>query len=349
MGAERIGWAHAKRGAPQARDGPWRRGWGMASQIWGGGGGPPAKALVKLLPDGTAEVAVGVQDLGTGTKTVLAQVAAEELGLPLEAVRVVVGDTLATPFGPGSGGSVTLASTTPAVRGAARDALQPALWAGRLYARPARRVTADEFQRARAARSSIGHDPTRRAALPRGGGQDGQLYDRGPAAPAAPTPMARRSTPLARSLPRCEVNIETGQVRVDRVVAVHEIGRVVNPLTADEPGVRRDHHGAGLWRSWRSASSTPRTGLQLTANLEDYRIAHHRPTCPRSRSLFVDEADPGGQQRGQQGLGRAADHPAGRRAGQRRGRCHRRAGDRPAAHARSHPGSACALEKEAAK
>jgi CO/xanthine dehydrogenase Mo-binding subunit len=85
MGAERMGW-HDR----EARGGerPWRRGWGMASQIWGGGGGPPANATVKLLPDGTAEVMAGVQDLGTGTKTVVAQVAAEELGLPLDAVRV---------------------------------------------------------------------------------------------------------------------------------------------------------------------------------------------------------------------------------------------------------------------
>ncbi|NLD74819.1 MAG: xanthine dehydrogenase family protein molybdopterin-binding subunit, partial [Chloroflexi bacterium] len=89
MGAERIGWAdrHERR----RTDGPWRKGWGMASQLWGGGGGPPAKAIVKLLPDGTAEVQVGVQDLGTGTKTILTQVAAEELGLPLESVQVVVG------------------------------------------------------------------------------------------------------------------------------------------------------------------------------------------------------------------------------------------------------------------
>ena len=125
-------WVHsASRGmsrevAPHS-DGPWRRGWGMASQLWGGGGGPPANATVKLLPDGTAEVMAGVQDIGTGTKTIVAQVAAEELGLPLDAVRSVVGDTLSTPFGPGSGGSVTLASITPAVREAANDALQQML------------------------------------------------------------------------------------------------------------------------------------------------------------------------------------------------------------------------------
>jgi xanthine dehydrogenase YagR molybdenum-binding subunit len=123
IASERFGWED--RGAKDDKeDGPWRRGWGMASQIWGGGGGPPANAIVKLLPDGTAEVMVGVQDIGTGTRTVLTQVAAEELGLPLNAIHCVVGDSLPAPFGPGSGGSVTLASSTPAVRSACREALR---------------------------------------------------------------------------------------------------------------------------------------------------------------------------------------------------------------------------------
>ena len=52
----------------------------MASQIWGGDGGPPAQAMAKLLPDGTAVIITGTQDIGTGTRTVLAQIAAEELG-----------------------------------------------------------------------------------------------------------------------------------------------------------------------------------------------------------------------------------------------------------------------------
>ena len=57
-----------------------RRGIGMASQFWGGDGGPPAQAIAKLLPDGTAVILTGTQDIGTGTRTVLAQIAAEELG-----------------------------------------------------------------------------------------------------------------------------------------------------------------------------------------------------------------------------------------------------------------------------
>ena len=71
--------------SPLARDGHLRRGVGMASQLWGGDGGPPAQAIAKLLPDGTAVILTGTQDIGTGTRTVLAQIAAEELGYPLDA------------------------------------------------------------------------------------------------------------------------------------------------------------------------------------------------------------------------------------------------------------------------
>ena len=82
-GAQKIHWEDR----PPEGQGNKRRGRGMASQVWGGSGGPPAYALVKINPDGTATVISGTQDLGTGTKTVLAQIAAEELGLEMERSR----------------------------------------------------------------------------------------------------------------------------------------------------------------------------------------------------------------------------------------------------------------------
>ena len=87
-----------------------RRGFGMASQTWGGGGGPPAYAIVRLNPDGTVEVLAGTQDLGTGSRTVFAQIAAEVLGARLADVRVVLGDTERLPYSENSWGSITMAS-----------------------------------------------------------------------------------------------------------------------------------------------------------------------------------------------------------------------------------------------
>ncbi|MGE5335138.1 MAG: xanthine dehydrogenase family protein molybdopterin-binding subunit, partial [Nitrososphaerota archaeon] len=125
IGAERIGWETRdsdERRFPAGRDGHLRRGVGMASQLWGGEGGPPAQAIAKLLPDGTAVIITGTQDIGTGTRTVLAQIAAEELGYPLDRVRVELGETAHGVFSPASGGSMTLASVGPAVRMAATEA-----------------------------------------------------------------------------------------------------------------------------------------------------------------------------------------------------------------------------------
>src|SRR5690606_30128751 len=96
-----------------------RRGFGVAGSIWGDfGRGKAVVATVTVTRDGGVEVKNGLQDIGGGITTVVAQVVAEVLGRPLEAITVRIGDS---ELGPsvGSGGSVTTASVTPAVRAAA--------------------------------------------------------------------------------------------------------------------------------------------------------------------------------------------------------------------------------------
>jgi xanthine dehydrogenase YagR molybdenum-binding subunit len=99
-----------------------RRGVGFAAHDWAAGGGwPPAEVAVELQ-DGTAKVIVGVQDIGTGSRTALAQIAAEELGIAVEAIDMQLGDTKPGLYGPTSSGSTTLATIGPALREAARKA-----------------------------------------------------------------------------------------------------------------------------------------------------------------------------------------------------------------------------------
>ena len=95
---------------------------GLASQIWYGGGGPPSYAWVRIGSDGHAAVVTAGQDVGTGTRTALAQIAAEELALPLEHVTLSLGDTARGPYATLSAGSSTIPSLGPAVRAAAADA-----------------------------------------------------------------------------------------------------------------------------------------------------------------------------------------------------------------------------------
>ena len=99
-----------------------KRGVGMASQIWYGGGGPPSYAWIRVGSDGRATVVTAMQDIGTGTRTAMAQIAAEELGIPLDHVTVSLGDSARGPYASISAGSSTTPSMGPAVRAAAADA-----------------------------------------------------------------------------------------------------------------------------------------------------------------------------------------------------------------------------------
>src|SRR5467141_1307209 len=121
LGAEKFGWS---RRTPEVgsmkRDGL-TLGWGMAGCAWLAARFP-AEANVQLRDDGTVRVACGTQDIGTGTYTILAQLASQKTGVPLDKVEVALGDT-SLPEGPVSGGSMATASLVPAVFAAADNAI----------------------------------------------------------------------------------------------------------------------------------------------------------------------------------------------------------------------------------
>jgi xanthine dehydrogenase YagR molybdenum-binding subunit len=302
IGAQRSGWWGRSDSAREA--GPWRRGWGMASQIWGGGGGPPANAIVKLLPDATAEVLVGVQDIGTGTRTVLAQIAAEELGLPIAAVRVVLGDTQATPYGPTSAGSQTLPSAGPAVRAAARACLEQVL---DLAAQMLEAPDGGETLVVEGGEIIYQPDPRRRIPFQEVAAKMDGYTLVGDGA-RAPNPEAKRVNTFGAHFVQVEVNLETGQVRVLRLVAVHDVGRVINPMTAANQVYGGVAQGLGLGVMEERVIDGA-TGWQLTPNLETYKI----PTVmdvPVIDVTFVDRADAEANSVGAKGLGEPPIIPA---------------------------------------
>jgi xanthine dehydrogenase YagR molybdenum-binding subunit len=120
LGAERFGWKDKYR-KPGSSPGPLKTGVGCAGATWGGGG-QGTQAEARIHPDGSFEIRCGTQDLGTGTRTVIALVAADLLGLKPEQVMVRIGDTQYPPSG-GSGGSTTAASVAPAIFDACSKAL----------------------------------------------------------------------------------------------------------------------------------------------------------------------------------------------------------------------------------
>jgi xanthine dehydrogenase YagR molybdenum-binding subunit len=118
-GARAFGWESGRQGPSE--DGHLRRGVGMAAGMWGYPGDPRATVIVKLFADGSVNLNMGASDIGTGTKTVMAMVVAEELGVPLERIGIEHADTGTTQPAPASGGSQTMLVSAPAVRAAANE------------------------------------------------------------------------------------------------------------------------------------------------------------------------------------------------------------------------------------
>ena len=202
------------------------RGIGAASQIWFGGGGPPGYALVRVNKDGTASGLTATQDIGTGTKTALTQILAEELSFPINKVEIFLGDTQAELFAGGSGGSATLASMGPAVRSAALDAKMQILdAASQLLEAPSDILELkDGNVKITETGKTIGVDEIM--------GQLGDFMIVGKGA-RGPNPDGRAISTFGVQFAEVEVDLETGQVNVQRMIAVHESGKVVNPLMVE--------------------------------------------------------------------------------------------------------------------
>lgn len=270
-GAERFGWA-AKR-ARKSGAGPLRRGVGMGSAIWYNGGGPGSTVLVTVHRDGSVEVTNGAQDIGTGTRTVLAVIVAEVLGLDPQAVKVNLGRT-EWPNGPGSGGSTTAPSLGPCARAAAEKA-RAALLGDKAPSAP----TASAWKAACAKMS----DESQTFA-----GERGQPYDS-----------------FQRGVAGCqfvevEVDVETGVVRVEKVLAMQDCGRIVDLLTA-ESQVIGGVIGGISYALFEERQLDPRTGRLLHGDMEGYRIAGSRDV-PDIEVVMTDVANAGNSV-GMMGLG----------------------------------------------
>lgn len=240
-----------------------RRGIGIAAQAWPAGGGPPAYATVRIHPDGSIDVLTGTQDLGTGARTILAQVAAEALGARLRDVRVILGDTERTPYTGNSWGSMTTPSVAPAVRMAAEHALEHLIQAAAevLDSDPSGiRVSDGCIHRPAHAPVPIG-DVTRRL---------GHVTITGQGSRGPNTPGLAFMT-FGSQCAEVEVDTWTGHVRVLRLTAVHDVGRVLNPLLARsqlEGGILQ---GLGF-ALFEERLVDPRSGTPLNAGLHDYKV-----------------------------------------------------------------------------
>jgi len=307
LGAKRFGWKprpiggaaaaeHDDRHAQRAAENRFKRGRGMASLGWGAGGGPPAYATVRLNPDGTVEVLTGTQDLGTGARTVLAQIAAEALGADIANVRTILGDTETLPYTGNSWGSMTTASVGPAVRMAAEDAKTKLLdAASALMGVPARDLDC---------RNSIVscREPeaeNQELSFADIGAKLGNVMMLGHGS-RGPNPDATAIFAFGAQFAEVEVDTETGRVRVLRFVAAHDSGRIINPRLAEsqlEGGILQ---GLG-YALFEERALDEKTGVPLNASMHDYKI----PTLsdlPRIDAFFVPASDTVANHTGAKGL-----------------------------------------------
>jgi xanthine dehydrogenase YagR molybdenum-binding subunit len=278
IGAERIGWS-TRDARRQTKDPAILRGIGMGAAVWYNTGGTGPKATVTIHRDGSAEVVHGLQDLGTGSRTMVGIVAAEELSLPLERVAVRIGDTH-MPYGPASGGSTTTPSSAPVIRAAAYQAV-----------RRVAELLAKEWR----------IDPQNVAF------SEGVFSERGGSSRSVPWKDACAKLPaegLSATAERAEnhadawkrftagaqfaeveVDTETGLVRVKRIVAVHDCGLVVNALTAES-----QVHGGVIqgisYALYENRILDRATGRMVNPNVDQYKIAGARDV-PEIEVIFV--------------------------------------------------------------
>ena len=224
MGAERIGWSKRHpTGDPVS--GPIKRGLGCAANRWSGQGVPRSRAECEIMPDGSVVTRVGTQDIGTGTRTLVAIVTAETLGLPIEGVRAEIGDTN-YPWAPGSGGSVTAPSVASIVRVAADAARQ------QLFAKvaPTLNVADPTTLVARDGRVHVQGDPSKGVTWR----EACKLLGTEPI--NAPATWQQGLSSIGTSgvqFADVEVDIETGVTRVRRIVCVQDCGMILDKLTAE--------------------------------------------------------------------------------------------------------------------
>jgi xanthine dehydrogenase YagR molybdenum-binding subunit len=221
-------------------------------------------AEIKVHRDGSVELYQGAQDIGTGFRTAIAVVAAEELGLRPADIHVHIGDTR-FPEGPASGGSVTTNSVAPAVRLAAHDARRKVF----ALAAPLLGVGPDDLDAA-----------------------DGKIFVAGSPGTSIPFRQAAAKMPgelitsygekkkqfetfrrdiAGTQFAEVEVDVETGRIRMVKMVSVNDCGFPMNALTAENQVIGAMVQGAS-WALFENRILDRNVGTMVNANLESYKI-----------------------------------------------------------------------------
>ncbi len=298
IGAEKIGWGKRNK-IPGSEKSYLKTGIGLASQIWWGGGGPPAHANMKIAKDGLVHVYSGTQDLGTGTYTFISQIAAEILEIPLNKIKVHLGDT-DFPFGPSSGGSTTAPSISPAVRDAA-EKMKKKLFSA---ASALTNISEDKLIYSEGSFSSenikiINIDEIANQV------ESDSLFTKGSREENIEGIVVQT---FGAQFAKVEVDTLTGNVKVIKIVAAHDIGRTLNRQTLEN-----QFHG-GIMQGLGFALTEERImdsdyGKMLNPNMHDYKIPTMLDAPTEIEVIIVNDMDELANNMGVKGIGEPAMIP----------------------------------------
>jgi xanthine dehydrogenase YagR molybdenum-binding subunit len=304
-GAEAFGWKETRKKLAQAApSGHIRRGAGMASGLWvAGGGGPPSTVIVKLFSDGSANLNMGASDIGTGTKTVMAMVVAEELGVKPEVLQIENADTGTTQYATPSGGSKTVPTESPAVRAAAMSVKR------QLFEMAAQDLKTEPSDLDLDGEEIVSlKDPSKKikvtnvTALKKRGVIVGVGY-------RGPNPEKRVVNPFVAQFCEVEVNTKTGEVRIIRFLATHDSGRVMDRLTFDNQVFGGITMGIGFGMTEARILDGRQTGKMMNKNWHDYKIPTALDVPADMVSVPVELVDTEANTTGAKGLGEPVTIP----------------------------------------
>lgn len=291
LGSEKFGW---NKRTPQV--GSMKRnglilGWGMAGCSWIASRFP-AEARVILNDDGTARVACGTQDIGTGTYTILAQLVADKTGIPLHMIEVALGDT-ELPQGPISGGSMVTGSVVPAVFQAIDNAGKSLIqMATKMPGSPFHKHKPEElaFESGRVFLKSTGPASgiPYTQLLKRGNLR--MVFGNGKSEGTFDKPDAKLSThSFGAHFVEITWQPEIARLRVTRSVTVIDAGRILNPLAGRNQIEGAVVMGVGM-ALFEKTHYDKRNGAPINNNLADYIVATNAD-APPIEVHFLDHPD----------------------------------------------------------
>jgi xanthine dehydrogenase YagR molybdenum-binding subunit len=267
IASELMGWKQKWHPRGQNAAGDAARGVGLSFHTWGGRG-HASDCDLTIHPDGSVDLKMGSQDLGTGTRTCILMVAADTLGIPMDAIQLQIGDTTYPPSG-GSGGSTTIGGVTSSTRRASVDA-RDALFA---KVAPALNVQPDQLECVNG-RVSVKGDSTRSLSWKEACSKLGAM----PVTMRGKNPDKNKPPDLTNSgvggvqMAEVEVDTDTGIVKVKKMVAVQDCGLVIDLKTAES-----QCYGALImgisYSLFEEKVMDPVTGRMLNADMEFYRLA----------------------------------------------------------------------------